>query len=51
MQTSIGATPVMSCIQKLAVSLAQLYMGERDKLELPLPGLPLSLAASIADDE
>ena len=51
MQTTIGATPVMSCIQKLAVSLAQLYMGERDKLDLPLPGLPLSLAASIADDE
>lgn len=51
MQTNIGATPVMSCIQKLAVSLAQLYMGERDKLDLPLPGLPLSLAASIADDE
>lgn len=51
MQTNIGATPVMSCIQKLAVSLAQLYMGERDKLELPLPGLPLSLAASIANDE
>lgn len=51
MQTNMGATPVMSCIQKLAVSLAQLYMGERDKLDLPLPGLPLSLAASIADDE
>ena len=51
MQTNTGATPVMSCIQKLAVSLAQLYMGERDKLDLPLPGLPLSLAASIADDE
>lgn len=51
MQTTIGATPVMSCIQKLAVSLAQLYMGERDKLDLPLPGLPLSLATSIADDE
>jgi CRISPR-associated protein Cas1 len=51
MQTSIGATPVMSCIQKLSVSLALLYLGERDKLDLPLPGLPLSLAASIADDE
>lgn len=51
MQTTIGATPVMSCVQKLAVSLAQLYLGERDKLDLPLPGLPLSLAASIADDE
>jgi CRISPR-associated protein Cas1 len=51
MQTSIGATPVMSCIHKLAVSMAQVYMGERDKLDLPLPGLPLALAASLDPDE
>jgi len=50
MQTSAGATPVMVCAQKLAVSLAQIFMGERDKLDLPLPGLPLSLAASLQDD-
>jgi CRISPR-associated protein Cas1 len=50
MQTSAGATPVMVCTQKLAISLAQIFMGERDKLDLPLPGLPLSLAASIQDD-
>jgi CRISPR-associated protein Cas1 len=49
MQTSAGATPVMVCMQKLATSLAQVYLGERDKLDLPLPGLPLSLAGSLDD--
>lgn len=50
MQTEAGATPVMVCTQKLAVSLAQVYLGERDKLDLPLPGLPLSLASSLRDE-
>lgn len=50
MQTSAGATPVMVCAQKLATSLAQVFMGEKDKLDLPLPGLPLNLAASLQDD-
>lgn len=50
MQTEIGATPVMVCIQKLATSLAQVYLGERDKLDLPLPGLPLALANSMQDE-
>lgn len=50
MQTDIGATPVMVCMQRLATSLAQIYLGDRDKLDLPLPGLPLSLAASLQDD-
>ena len=49
MQTSSGATPAMVCMQRLAVSLAQIYLGERDKLDLPLPGLPLSLAANLID--
>jgi len=44
MQTDAGATPVMVCTQKLAVSLAQVYLGQCDKLDLPLPGLPLSLS-------
>jgi CRISPR-associated protein Cas1 len=51
MQTASGATPVMVCTQRLAVSLAQVYLGERDKLDLPLPGLPLSLASALQDDE
>jgi len=50
MQTSAGATPVMVCAQKLATSLAQVFIGEKDKLDLPLPGLPLNLAASFQDD-
>ena len=47
METSAGATPVMVCAQRLATSLAQVYLGEREKLDLPLPGLPLALAASL----
>lgn len=50
MQTSVGATPLMVCTQKLATSLAQVFMGERKKLDLPLLGLPLDLAASLKDD-
>jgi CRISP-associated protein Cas1 len=50
MQTAAGATPVMVCTQKLATSLAQVYLGERDKLDLPLPGLPLALAAALKDE-
>lgn len=50
MLTDIGATPVMSCLYKLAVSLAQVYLGERKDLDLPLPGLPLALAAQAIED-
>ena len=50
MQTDVGARPVMVCIQKLATSLAQVYLGERDKLDLPLPGLPLALASALQDE-
>ncbi len=50
MQTASGATPVMVCVQKLCTSLAQVYLGEREKLELPLPGLPLSLSAALNDE-
>lgn len=47
MQTPSGATPVMVCAQKLAVSLAQVYLGERDKLELPYPNLPIDFAETL----
>jgi CRISPR-associated protein Cas1 len=50
MQTGAGVTPVMVCAQKLATSLAQVFMGEKAKLDLPLPGLPLSLAASFQEN-
>ena len=49
MQTSSGATPVTVCAQRLATSLAQVYLGEREKLDLPLPGLPLAMAASLEE--
>ena len=50
MQTDAGATPVIVCTQKLATSLAQVYLGERAKLDLPLPGLPLALAADFNNE-
>lgn len=50
MQTDVGATPVIVCVQKLATSLAQVYLGDREKLDLPLPGLPLALAAALNDE-
>ena len=50
MQTVAGATPVLVCAQKLAVSLAQVYLGEREKLDLPLPGLPIALASALRDE-
>jgi CRISPR-associated protein Cas1 len=50
MQTTAGATPVMVCIQRLATSLAQIFIGEKEKLDLPLPGLPLDMASALQDD-
>jgi len=50
MQTDQGATPVTVCLQRLATSLAQVYVGEREKLDLPLPGLPLALASALQDE-
>lgn len=50
MQSEIGATPVMVCVQRLATSVAQVYLGQRDKPDLPFPGLPLALASSLQDD-
>lgn len=47
MLTDVGATPVMVCAQKLATSLAQVYLGERGKLDLPMASLPLALAAGL----
>ncbi|NOT18412.1 MAG: type II CRISPR-associated endonuclease Cas1 [Sulfuriferula sp.] len=50
MQTSMGVTPVMVCAQNLATSLAQIYIGEKDKLDLPLPSMPLDLAAALQNE-
>lgn len=51
MQSDQGATPVMVCMQKLATSVAQVYLAQRDKPDLPLPGLPLALASALRDDD
>lgn len=44
-RTAQGVTPLTLCIERLAVSLAQYFLRERDDLELPLPALPLDVAA------
>lgn len=49
-QTQVGATPVLVCLQRLAVSLAQIYLGQRSKLDLPLPGLPMGLLQALHED-
>ena len=36
-----GVSPLMTCIERLAGSLARVYAGETDHLQLPKPGLPL----------
>ncbi len=36
-----GLSPVMTCLERLAGSLAKAYSGEADRLVLPKPGLPL----------
>ncbi|WKU20428.1 type II CRISPR-associated endonuclease Cas1 [Advenella alkanexedens] len=43
MQTLAGITPLTVCTQKLATSLALVMLKERDRLDLPLPSLPISL--------
>lgn len=50
MQTCSGATPVTVCTQRLATSLAQVYLGQRDKLDLPLPGLPLAMSTALGSE-
>ena len=39
--TAAGMSPVMVCTQRLTQSLARVYAGEGDMLDLPLPRLPL----------
>jgi CRISPR-associated protein Cas1 len=39
--TAEGFSPVMTCLERLASSLAKAYAGETDRLVLPKPGLPL----------
>jgi CRISP-associated protein Cas1 len=50
MQSQSGTTPTIVCMQKLAISLIQVYLGERDGLDLPFAGLPLMLSANFAGE-
>jgi len=47
METSSGTTPVMVCMQRLAISLVQILLGERETLDLPRPGLPLTISTGL----
>lgn len=51
MQSDLGATPVMVCIQRLATSLSQVFLGERDKVDLPRPGLPLAMVGGLCQGQ
>jgi len=46
METAAGATPVFVAMQRLATSLAQVYAGERDRLDLPPAGIPSGVQGS-----
>jgi CRISP-associated protein Cas1 len=48
--TDSGNTPVLVCLQKLATSLALLYLGERQDLDLPLPALAPAWLDNDEDD-
>lgn len=45
LDSALGRTPVMVCLQRLAVSLAQAYEGDSEQLEMPLAIQPLLLTA------
>ena len=50
LETAAGRTPVLVCIQRLATSLAQVFIGQRETLELPQPEAPMLRTASEDDD-
>lgn len=41
MATAQGSTPVVSCLERLSISLARCFEGEAQALDLPMPPLPL----------
>lgn len=47
LMTSAGAAPMQVSLQKLATSLALVFLGKRNQIDLPLPGLPLSMASNL----
>jgi len=44
MSTEQGTTPLITCLQRLALSLAQSFENGEAKLDFPLAPLPLDLA-------
>lgn len=46
MQTAAGITPLSTCVERLATSLAQAYETGTARLDLPLKPLPLDLSVS-----
>lgn len=51
MPAASGVSPLMVCVQALALSLSQIYLGERDELILPAPPSSLDLEAFRYKDE
>ena len=47
MKTNAGNSPVIVCIQNLATSLAQIFIGEKVKLDLPISAPPQDLFSSL----
>ena len=45
MQSALGATPMQVCMDYMAQSLVQVFLGNRRDLELPGPPLPLDTAS------
>jgi CRISPR-associated protein Cas1 len=41
LETDAGRSPITVCVQRLAISLAQVYLGERQGLDLPRAGVTL----------
>jgi CRISP-associated protein Cas1 len=48
MRTGAGVTPLATCLERLAVSLAQAFESGEARLDLPLAPLPLELGAAEA---
>lgn len=45
LQGSMGASPLQLCLDRMAQSLTQVFLGERQRMVLPGPPLPLSLTS------
>ena len=46
LQSSFGASPIQLCLDRLAQSLVDIFLGERKNIELAQSPLPLTLSAS-----